>query len=106
MRIKQFQVWIADLNPQMGTEPGKMRPVLIVQTDLLNSEHPYTLICPITTNVQPESVILRMHLRRGKAKVNDSRDIMIDQIRSIDNKRLLMKIDSIPNGIEEAVKKI
>jgi mRNA interferase MazF len=104
MKIKQFQVWIADLNPQMGTEPGKIRPVLIVQTDLLNSEHPSTLVCPITTNVQPDVVILRVHLRKGVTKVKDNCDIMIDQIRSIDNKRLIRKIGSIPNEIEEAVK--
>ena len=104
MKIKQFQVWIADLNPQMGTEPGKIRLVLIVQTDLLNSEHPSTLVCPITTNVQPDVVILRVHLRKGVTKVKDNCDIMIDQIRSIDNKRLIRKIGSIPNEIEEAVK--
>jgi mRNA interferase MazF len=104
MKIKQYQVWIADLNPQMGTEPGKIRPVLIVQTDLLNSEHPSTLVCPITTNVQPGAVILRVHLRRGVARVKDNCDIMIDQIRSIDNKRLISKIGSIPNELEEVVK--
>ena len=104
MKIKQFQVWIADLNPQIGTEPGKIRPVLIVQTDLLNSEHPSTLICPITTNVQPGAIILRVHLLRGIAKVKDNCDIMIDQIRSIDNKRLIKKIGSVPLEIEEAVK--
>jgi mRNA interferase MazF len=104
MKIKQYQVWIADLNPQMGSEPGKIRPVLIVQTDLLNSEHPATLVCPITTNVQPGAVILRVHLRRGVARVKDNCDILIDQIRSIDNKRLIRKIGSIPNEIEDAVK--
>jgi mRNA interferase MazF len=104
MKIKQYQVWVADLNPQIGTEPGKIRPVLIVQTDLLNSEHPSTLVCPITTNIQPGAVILRVHLRRGVARVKDNCDIMIDQIRSIDNKRLIRKIGSIPNEIEEAVK--
>ena len=104
MKIKQYQVWIADLNPQMGAEPRKIRPVLIVQTDLLNSEHPSTLVCPITTNVQPDAVILRNHLRKGVARAKDNCDIMIDQIRSIDNKRLIRKIGSIPNEIEEAVK--
>ena len=44
MKIKQFEIWTADLNPQIGTEPGKIRPVLIVQTDLLNSLHPSTII--------------------------------------------------------------
>jgi mRNA interferase MazF len=40
MRIKQFEIWIADLNPRMGTETGKIRPVIVIQTDLLNKEHP------------------------------------------------------------------
>jgi len=53
MQTKQFEIWIADLNPQIGTEPGKTRPVLIVQTNLLNSiPHPSTIICPISTNVK------------------------------------------------------
>ncbi|MEJ7677319.1 MAG: type II toxin-antitoxin system PemK/MazF family toxin [Segetibacter sp.] len=52
MKIKQFEVWIVDLNPRMGTETGKTRPVIIIQTNLLNSFHPSTIICPITTNVQ------------------------------------------------------
>ena len=53
MQTKQFEIWIADLNPQIGIEPRKTRPVLIVQTNLLNSiPHPSTIICPISTNVK------------------------------------------------------
>ncbi len=52
MRIKQYEIWIADLNPQAGTETGKTRPVLILQTNLLNKiDHPSTIICPVTTNI-------------------------------------------------------
>ena len=48
MKIKKDEIWIADLNPQIGTETGKTRPVLIIQTDLLNrAQHPSTIICPI-----------------------------------------------------------
>ena len=65
MNIKQFDIWLADLNPSVGTEPGKKRPVVIVQTDLLNEVHLSTLICPITTNVKEEIEILRVHLKRG-----------------------------------------
>ena len=54
MKIKQFDIWLADLNPARGTEPGKTRPVVIIQTDLLNDTHLSTLVCPVTTNVQPE----------------------------------------------------
>lgn len=104
MKIKQFEIWIADLNPRIGTETGKVRPVLIIQTDLLNSDHPSTLVCPITTNVQYESEILRVHLKKGMAKLKEDCDIMIDQIRSIDNKRLQKKIGSIPEEQEDKVK--
>ena len=105
MSIKQFEIWIADLNPQIGTEPGKTRPVLVVQTDLLNkTSHPSTIICPITTNIKKGSNILRIHLKKDMANVNQNCDIMIDQIRAIDNKRLLNKIGNLPSNLVELVK--
>ncbi len=95
MKIKQYELWIADLNPKFGTEAGKTRPVIILQTDLLNRFHPSTIICPITTNVKSEATILRVHLTKGSAKLKEDCDIMIDQIRAIDNKRLLKKIGDL-----------
>lgn len=76
----------------MGTEAGKIRPVIIVQTDLLNKEHPSTIVCPITTNVKPDSEILRVHLKKSKFRLKEDCDIMIDQVRAIDNKRLVKKV--------------
>lgn len=105
MQIKQYDIWIADLNPQIGTEPGKTRPVLVVQTNLLNKlPHPSTIVCPITTNVQSDSDILRVHLKKGMANLQEHCDIMIDQIRAIDNKRLIKKIGSIPTDLIEKIK--
>jgi mRNA interferase MazF len=90
MKIKQYDIWLANLNPSKGTEPGKTRPVVIIQTDLLNETHLSTIICPITTNVNKEIELLRVHLRAGQL-VNIS-DILVDQIRAIDNKRLIRKL--------------
>ncbi len=105
MLIKQFEVWIADLNPQIGTETDKTRPVLVIQTNFLNKvDHPSTIICPITSNVEHNSDILRVHLGVGIANLNESSDIMIDQIRSIDNKRLIKKIGNLPDRITDKVK--
>ena len=104
MKISQYQVWIADLNPRFGTETGKTRPVLIIQTDLLNSYHPSTVICPITTNVRPDSQILRVHLAKGTANLKEDCDIMIDQIRTIDNNRLLKKIGTVGQKEIEMIK--
>ena len=95
MKLKQYDIWIADLNPRFGTETGKTRPVVIVQTDLLNKYHSSTIICPITTNVNLDAEILRVHLSKGSSKLKEDCDIMIDQVRAIDNKRLLKKIGEL-----------
>lgn len=93
MKIKQYDIWLADLNPSRGTEPGKTRPVVVVQTDLLNETHLSTLICPITTNVQKEIKLLRVHLKKGQ--LDKLSDILVDQVRTIDNKRLLKKLGQL-----------
>jgi mRNA interferase MazF len=96
MAVKQFEIWIADLNPQIGTEPGKTRPVLVVQTNLLNKiPHPSTIVCPITTNTEDNSDILRVHIKKGMSNINENCDIMLDQIRAIDNTRLIKKVGSL-----------
>ncbi|MCG9880744.1 MAG: type II toxin-antitoxin system PemK/MazF family toxin [Bacteroidia bacterium] len=93
MKINQFDIWLADLNPSRGTEPGKTRPVVIIQTDLLNESHPSTVICPITSNVQKNSDILRVHLKKNQ--LEKMSDILVDQIRTIDNKRLINRIGEL-----------
>jgi mRNA interferase MazF len=88
----------------MGTEAGKIRPVIVVQTDLLNKEHPSTIVCPITTNVYPDSEILRVHLRRSKFGLKKDCDIMLDQIRAIDNTRLTKKVGEVDVGTADKVR--
>jgi mRNA interferase MazF len=95
MKINQFDIWLADLNPSQGTEPGKTRPVVVIQTDLLNDTHPSTIICPITTNVQKDIEILRVHLK--KSQLDKLSDILVDQIRTIDNKRFITKLGKLTN---------
>ncbi|MBN8860806.1 MAG: type II toxin-antitoxin system PemK/MazF family toxin [Sphingobacteriales bacterium] len=90
MKYKQYDIWLADLNPTVGTEPGKTRPVVIIQTDLLNDTHLSTIVCPMTTNVKPEVEILRVHLK--KSQLPKLSDILVDQLRAIDNKRFLKKM--------------
>ena len=93
MDIKQFDIWLADLNPSIGTEPGKKRPVVIVQTDLLNETHLSTLICPITSNVQQEIELLRVHLKKGQ--LDKLSDVLVDQLRAIDNKRFISRLGKL-----------
>jgi|TARA_B100000315_G_C14494313_1_gene549157 mRNA interferase MazF len=92
MKIKKWDIWLADLSPQRGTEPGKTRPVVVVQTDLLNSIHPSTIICPLTTAIQKNVDILRVHIKKSRGGLKKDSDILVDQIRAIDNLRLIKKL--------------
>ena len=104
MKVRQYEIWLADLNPRIGTEPGKVRPVVVIQTDLLNKYHPSTVICPLTTNVEPGSTILRVSLAKGSCELEEECDMMIDQVRAIDNKRLVRMLGKIPAEAVEKVK--
>jgi mRNA interferase MazF len=104
MKVKQFDLWIADLEPRHGTESGKVRPVIVIQTNLLNNEHPSIIVCPVTTNVEKESEILRVHIKKGAANIKVESDIMIDQIRAIDKRRLLNKVGELPKELHKIVK--
>ncbi len=74
MIINQFDIWLADLNPSKGTEPGKTRPVVIIQTDLLNESHQSTFICAKTTNFKKELELLRVHLT--KTQLNNASEFL------------------------------
>ena len=86
---KRGEIWLADLNPRRGTEPGKTRPVLIVQAQaLLDVEHPSTLVIPLTTQLTEAAEPLRVRIRASGSLKKDS-DALIDQVRAIDNRRLV-----------------
>jgi mRNA interferase MazF len=102
MDIKQFDIWLADLNAAHGKEPGKTRPVVVIQTNLLNETHPSTIICPITSAVNDEILLLRVHL--NKKQLDKPSDILVDQIRAIDNKRLVKKIGKLTNEQSQTLK--
>jgi len=82
------EIWLANLNPRRGTELGKTRPVLIVQSQaLLDASHPSTLIIPLTTSLIEDAEPLRIRSAATDQLRQDS-DLLIDQLRAIDNRRL------------------
>ena len=91
MKVNQYEIWLANLNPSKGVEPGKTRPVVVIQTNLLNEIHPSTIVCPITSKVNKEAKILRVALNQ----LDKESDILVDQIRAIDKVRLLKKVGKL-----------
>lgn len=93
---EQFDIWLVNLNPARGTEPGKIRPAVVIQTNLLNQlDHPSTLICPITSHLSAEENILRVRLDGKGTGLEQSSEILVDQIRALDNRRFLEKLGKL-----------
>jgi mRNA interferase MazF len=95
MKIEKFHIYLADLNPQFGTEPGKIRPVIVIQTDMLNQIHPSTIVLPVTTKIIKEASILRVHIEKDESNLKENSDILIDQVRSIDKRRFIKHIGEL-----------
>jgi len=88
MAYRRGGVYLVNLNPSRGTEPGKMRPCIVMQSDLLNDvEHPSTTILPLTTQLIDDAEPLRFRLSSRERLEFDS-DVMLDQTRTIDNRRI------------------
>jgi mRNA interferase MazF len=102
--IRHGMLYAADLNPRRGTEAGKVRPVIVLQTDLLNeSGHPSTWVLPCTSRTTGES-LLRVQLPRGIAGNLVECEVMIDQSRTIDNARFKRKLGVVPTPIIAEIK--
>ncbi len=98
MKVRRGTLYLADLNPSLGTEAGR-RPVLVIQNDLLNETgHPSTWILPCTTRLAGQNM-LRVPLPKGMAGNREACEIMIDQSRAIDNRRFVRMLKPLPRGI-------
>ena len=104
MQIRHGYLYLANLNPHRGTEAGKVRPVLVIQTDYLNeARHPSTWVIPCTTRLVGEN-LLRVVLPKKIAGNIEDCELMIDQSRAIDNRRIEKELGKVPTIILREIK--
>ncbi len=88
MAFRRGGIYLANFNPSNGTEPGKVRPCIVMQSDLLNDAgHPSTTILPLTTQLIEDAAPLRYRVNSRDGLEFDF-DVMLDQTRTIDNRRI------------------
>ena len=107
MTAYRGEIWLANLNPsKKPNEIGKVRPVLIFQNDELNeSEYPTTVVLPLTTSLINNARPLRYRIeKRGRLKQNS--DLLIANIRAIDNSRLIEKVAQLDKRELSEVKEL
>jgi mRNA interferase MazF len=88
LQPKRNEIYIADLNPTLGSEISKIRPVVVISQNAMNSALETVVICPLTSKIHPKW--------RSRLQINCSgsvAEIAVDQIRSISKTRLKKKID-------------
>ena len=82
-------IYLAKLYPSKGHEPGKTRPVLVLQTNMLNHiGHTTIIIVPLTTQLIDDAYPLRYRIGK-RNNLRESSELLCDQIRAIDVNRLL-----------------
>jgi mRNA interferase MazF len=83
LSFKRYEIYFADLNPAMGGEIKKVRPVVIISQDEMNQYLETVVICPLTSKLHPQ---WRSRLQIECA--NKNAEVAVDQIRTISKKRL------------------
>ena len=87
--FKKGEIYLARLNPRKYNEVGKVRPVFIYQTNMLNDiGHPTTIVLPLSTYLIDGAYPLRYRVT-SRDKLEKDSDILCDQIRAIDNQRII-----------------
>lgn len=89
MKIRRWHCYLVDLNPRIGTKPGKLRPCVVVQDDALNAiDHPSTVILPISSQrTRVQAWPLRVFLPAGEGGLVKDSVILVDQFLAWDNRR-------------------
>jgi mRNA interferase MazF len=93
VKVKRFEVWLINLNPTLGSEMKKSRPCLVVSPDEANNFLQTVIIVPLT------STLRNYPTRVNCTFQNKSGQLAIDQIRAIDQSRLIGKIGVMPDKI-------
>jgi mRNA interferase MazF len=94
--VKRGEVWRADLSPTRGSEQSGVRPVLVVQTDRANPHSPHTIIVPFTTKIRQKVLPSHVLVPAGEGGLNQDSVALCEQIRVIDNSRLLSRLGDLP----------
>jgi mRNA interferase MazF len=91
--MRKFELWLANMNSSNGHFVKKIRPVVIIQTDLLNGIHESTIVCPLTTKTIDGVELLRVQV--DSSQVDHKSDILVDQIIALDNRKFIKKLGKL-----------
>ena len=100
MKIKQYHVYLINLDPTVGHEIQKTRPCIVISPDEMNENIKTIIIAPMTTKSHKYPTRISLHFQKQKGF------IVLDQIRTIDKKRIIKELGKINNKIVSEIKSV
>ncbi len=107
MTVCQGEIYLTNLNPQKrANEVGKYRPTLVLQSDFINENaYPTTIVIPLTTRLIDNTKPLRYRVKK-REKLKEDSDLLITQIRAIDNDRFVERLAKLTVDEINDIKKL
>lgn len=106
--VRRGDVFYADLSPVIGSEQGGVRPVLVVQNDIGNKYSPTIIIAAITSQINKAKLPTHVEITAPEYGLPKDSVVLLEQIRTIDKKRLREKIgrfnDEMMRSVDDALK--
>jgi mRNA interferase MazF len=100
--MRRFDIWIANLNPQKGAKIGKIKPVLVVQSDYVNEYLGSVIVIPFSSKPW-SSKINHIKVQAGDFGFDRESTLLLDQICTIDKRRVIQRIGYLPDEYHESV---
>ena len=94
--VYRGEIYYADLSPAFGSEQGGLRPVLIIQNDVGNRHAPTTIAAPITSRLTKKPLPTHVLLEVGTCGLQYESVVLMEQIRTLDKRRLKTRLGKIP----------
>ena len=106
MNPQRWHLYIVDLEPRIGTKPGKQRPCICIQpSEFCESGLGSSLIVPLTTNIREEDAFpIRVRIQKGTCGLEKESEALIDQILAWDISLFRKDLGVIPEGLQEMIK--
>ena len=104
MVLQRGLLYVVDFNPPIRTKPGRIRPALVLQSDLVNQAgYPSTIVIPTTTRLIENPGILRLRLPKGEGGLDQASDLLLGQVIAVANSSFRRAIGALAQSLMEEV---
>jgi len=101
--VKKGDIFFADLSPVIGSEQGGVRPVIVIQNDIGNKYSPTVIVAAITSQINKAKLPTHVEIRAGEHGLNKDSVILLEQLRTVDKRRLRERIGRMEGDAMEKV---